>query len=279
MLSLIGAACSSGPGLPAPFDGTVQVGFKPTAPGMSEFLGTSGNFQGFEPKLVEHVLGDAGVEYNSVLVTAESWQDALGDGNTNHNRVDLVVADISDTAGREKGFDMAGPYLKTPQGALTSAAHPAVVKRQEDLAPLRICTVANTTSRALVDKEVKPRVRLDGHSPQDCLDDLNNGSADVFVSDYLVLRGIAMNKRENGKHPYALTEGKFGRMQYLMAVLPKGHTQACQWLRGRLDKYIKSSTWVAEMRSNFSFGTDETDGNLRQDFQPLISTADNLCTA
>ncbi|MFI0912560.1 hypothetical protein [Streptomyces abikoensis] len=68
-------------------------------------------------------------------------------------------------------------------------------------------------------------------------------------------------------------------MQSLMAVLQKGPTQACQWLRGKLDKYIKSSAWVDSLHMNFNFGTDETEGNLRQDFQSLISTADNLCAA
>ncbi|MFF4407494.1 substrate-binding periplasmic protein [Streptomyces sp. NPDC001404] len=273
------AACSSKPDRPAPFNRTVQVGFKAAAPGMSDYQYADGIFQGFEPDLVGDVLGDAGVQHSRVLVTAESWQDALGDGNTNHNRVDLVVADISDTAGREKGFDMAGPYLMTPLGALTSAGHPVVVKRQEDLVALRVCTVAKTTPRAFVEIEVKPRVSRDGHSPQDCLQDLDNGSADVFVSDYLPLRGIAENKKVNGKRSYVITDGKFGKTQFLVAVLQKGHTRACQWLRSKLDKYVKSLKWVDNLRRNFNFGTDETDDNLRQDFQPLISTSDNRCAA
>ncbi|MER7753807.1 transporter substrate-binding domain-containing protein [Kitasatospora sp. NPDC097643] len=272
------AACSSGADLPAPFDGRVQVGFKTAMPGMAVQM-TNGIFQGFEPKLVEKVLGDAGVKYSAVPVAATTWEDALVDGNTNHNGVDLVVADVSDTAERESKFDLAGPYLKTQLGALTSAAHPAVVKRQEDLVALRVCTVAKTTARALVDNEVKPKVSLDGQSPQDCLAALDGGTADVFVSDYLVLRGIAVNVKVNGQPPYAITEGKFGKVQFLVAALPKGHSAACQWLRSRLDTYMKSQAWVDGLRSSFSFEPQVTDDNLRQDFQPMTSAADNLCAA
>ncbi|MFC8451388.1 substrate-binding periplasmic protein [Kitasatospora sp. NPDC057223] len=270
------AACSSGPDRPAPFDGRVQVGFKTAIPGMS-VQNADGIFQGFEPRLVEKVLGDAGVKYSAVPVSAISWQDALVDGNTNHNGVDLVVADISVTDERRKKFDMAGPYLKTPLGALTSAAHPAAVRRQEDLVALRICTVAQTTARALVDNEIKPKVSLDGQSTQQCLDHLDDGSADVFVSDYLPLRGIAVNLQVDGRLPYAITDGKFGKVQLLAAALPKGHAEACTWLRSRLDTYMKSQEWVTELRSSFNFGPDVTDGNLRQDFQPVTSTSDNLC--
>lgn len=276
VLPLALAACSSGPERPAPFDRTVRVGFKTAAPGMS-VQDPNGIFQGFEPRLVAKVLGDAGVPYSSVPLSAQTWQDALPDGNTNHNGADVVVADISDTAEREQNFDLAGPYLKTPLGALTLAAHPVAVQRQEDLTPLRVCTIAKTTARALIDNEVKPKVSVDALFPDDCLKALNDGTADVFVSDYLVLRGMAVNVKVNGQAPYAMADGRFGKVQTLVAALPPGHTSACQWLRGRLDAYVKSQAWATELRSNFAFGPDVSDDNLRQDFQPLISASDNLC--
>ncbi|MEE1784569.1 transporter substrate-binding domain-containing protein [Streptomyces sp. SP17BM10] len=277
VLPLVLVACSSGPVRPAPFDGTVRVGFKTAAPGMS-VQDPNGIFRGFEPRLVAKVLGDAGVNYSSVPLSAQTWQDALLDGNTNHNGVDVVVADISDTADREQKFDLAGPYLKTPLGALLPAAASTIkVQRQEDLSGLRVCTIARTTARALIDNEVKPKVSVDALVPDDCLKALDDGTADVFVSDYLVLRGMAVNVKVNGQTPYVMAEGRFGRVQTLVAALPPGHTSACQWLRGRLDAYVKSQAWVTELRSNFNFGADVTDDNLRQEFQPLISVSDNLC--
>ncbi|MFF2041958.1 transporter substrate-binding domain-containing protein [Kitasatospora sp. NPDC058170] len=273
------AACSSGPDRPAPFDRRIQIGFKSAMPGMSDQL-SNGIFRGFEPRLVERVLGDAGVQYTSVLLAATTWEDALDDGNTNHNGVDLVVADISNTDERKGRFDLVGPYLKTRLGALMPAAHPTVVRRQEDLTPLRVCTVANTTARSLIEKEVKPRVPVDGQSHQQCLERLDDGSADVFVSDYLVMRGIALNLRTaEGKPRYAVAEGKFGKEQSLVAALPKGHGEACRWLRGRIGAYLNSQAWVDELRSSFSFGPDDTDANLRGEFQPVTSTADGLCDA
>ncbi|MFB6893644.1 substrate-binding periplasmic protein [Kitasatospora sp. NPDC056327] len=272
------AACASGPDLPKPFDRKIQVGFKTAAPGLS-VQAEDGIYRGFEPSLVNAVLGSAGVKYSSAPVSATSWEDALKDGDTNRNGVDLVVADVSVTDGRKSDFDLAGPYLQTPLGALTQAAHPAVVQQQEDLIPLRVCTVAETTARSLVDEEVKPKVSVDGKSPQDCLGHLDDGSADVFVSDYLVLRGMAVNLKSNGQSPYVMTEGTFGKMQLLVAVLPKGHSEACEWLRVRLDTYMKSQAWVAGLRSYLGFGSDVSDDNLRQRFQPTTSSASGYCDA
>ncbi|MEV7026915.1 transporter substrate-binding domain-containing protein [Kitasatospora sp. NPDC093558] len=279
VLPLLLAACSSGPDRPGPFDQTVRIGFKTAAPGMS-VQDPNGIFQGFEPRMVAKVMGDAGVKYSSVPLSAQSWQDALLDGNTNHNGVDLVVADISDTAEREQKFDLVGPYLKTPLGALTLAAHPVTVQHQEDLSPLRVCTVAQTTARSFVDNEIspKPNQPIDAKYPDDCLNALNAGSVDAFVSDYLVLRGMAVNVKVNGQAPYVMADGRFGKVQTLVAALPPGHTSGCQWLRSRLDAYVNSSAWVTELRSNFNFGLDVSDVNLRDAFQPLISTSDNLCS-
>ncbi|QKW19231.1 transporter substrate-binding domain-containing protein [Kitasatospora sp. NA04385] len=280
-LLLLGTAASgcSGGGDDPPFDSLpVKVGFKTDRPGMSEFT-DKGVYDGFEPHLTMKVLGSRKLDYTSLTVTTANWEDALTDGKANHNKVDLVVADVSERDSLKRDYDLAGPYLQTPLGVLLKAGDTRAVAKSEDLKPLRVCVTGGTTAEAQL-KDIGPRVTVTGTDLRECLARVDDDTADAVLSDYLVLQGVAANSGGGGQRAYRVArDAHIGKTQFLMMVLPKGHRKACELLRGAINDYLQDPDWMNALRTSFGFGPDFTDKELRDTFKPVTTSAGDRCSA
>ncbi|MFE1318497.1 transporter substrate-binding domain-containing protein [Kitasatospora phosalacinea] len=264
---------------PKPFDNLpVKVGFKTDRPGMSEFT-DKGVYDGFEPHLTMKVLGSRKIDYTSLTVTTANWEDALTDGKANHNKVDLVVADISERDSLKQDYDLAGPYLQTPLGVLLKADDTRTVATSDDLKPLRVCVSPGTTAEAQL-RDIGPRVTVTGTNLKECLARVDDDTADAVLSDYLVLQGVAANSGSGGRRAYRVArDAHIGKTQFLMMVLPKGHRKACELLREAINDYLQDPDWMNALRSSFAFGPDFTDKELRDTFKPVTTSAGDRCSA
>lgn len=278
LLAATALGCSSG-GDPAPFESLpVKVGFKIDRPGMSDLTG-QGTYDGFEPHLTMKVLGSRNLDYTSLTVTTANWQDALSDGKANHNKVDLVIADVSEREDLKQDFDLAGPYLQTPLGVLLKAGDTRTVAKAEDLKPLAVCVTEKTTAAATL-QEIGPRVTVTEAGLKECLARVDDGTADAVLSDYLVLQGVAVNSGSGGQRAYRVArDAHIGKTQYLMMVLPKGHRKACELLRSAINDYLQDPDWMNALRQNFGFGPDFTNDELRDTFKPVTTSVGNRCSA
>ncbi len=278
LLTATAVGCS-GDGSPSPFESLpVKVGFKIDRPGMSD-LTDKGVYDGFEPHLTMRVLDSRKIDYTSLTVTTANWVDALNDGKANHNKVDLVVADISERDSLKQEFDLAGPYLQTPLGVLLKADDDRTVAKSEDLKPLRVCVSANTTASAQL-QDIGPRVTVTGADLKECLARVDDGTADAVLSDYLVLQGVAVNSGSGGRRAYRVArDAHIGKTQYLMMVLPKGHQKACTVLRQAINDYLQDPDWMIALRTYFGFGPEFTDKELRDTFKPVTTASGDRCSA
>ncbi|MFK0189669.1 transporter substrate-binding domain-containing protein [Kitasatospora sp. NPDC090308] len=277
LLATAASGCSDDTSKPFE-DLPVKVGFKTDRPGMSEFT-DKGVYDGFEPHLTMRVLGSRAIDYTSLTVTTANWEDALTDGSANHNKVDLVVADISERDSLKQDYDLAGPYLQTPLGVLLKAGDTRTVAKSDDLKPLRVCVSGGTTAEAQL-KDIGPRVTVTGADLKECLARVDDDTADAVLSDYLVLQGVAANSGTGGRRAYRVArDAHIGKTQFLMMVLPKGHRKACELLREAINDYLQDPDWMNTLRSSFAFGPDFTDKELRDTFKPVTTSAGDRCSA
>ncbi len=277
------AAAGCGGDDPAFSSNRINIGFKDHRPGMS--YSSDGVYDGFEPHLANAVVGMITVDgkpltYTAAEVTTANWQDALGDGRTNSNKVDLVIADISERDDLKKDYDLAGPYLQTPLGVLLKADDTRTVTKAEDLKALRVCVSADTTAEAQL-KEIGGLPPVLGKNTEQCLARIDDGTADAVLSDYLVLKGVAANSGSNGRRAYRVArDAHIGRTQYLMMVLPKGNQKACEQLRKAISAYLQTPDWMNSLRRYFDFApADFTDQELHDTFQPTTTAASDRCSA
>lgn len=283
LLAPAAAGCGGGD-KPAFSSDRINIGFKGDRPGMSEFT-DKGTYDGFEPHLATMVTGTIPVgskrlSYTATPVTTANWEDALLDGQANHNKADLVIADISERDDLKKEYDLAGPYLQTPLGVLLKADDTRTVAKAEDLRALRVCVSTGTTAEAQLN-EIGGLPPVHGENLTQCLARVDDGTADAVLSDYLVLKGVAANSGSNGRRAYRVArDAHIGKTQFLMMVLPKGHQKACEQLRKAINDYLQTPDWMNSLRRYFDFApADFTDKELRDTFQPITTSAGDRCAA
>ncbi|MFD5566057.1 transporter substrate-binding domain-containing protein [Kitasatospora griseola] len=264
---------------PDPFDSDpIKIGFKDGRPGMSVLTG-KGTYVGFEPHVAQKVVqGLLHRDFTSLPVTTADWQEALLDGKTNHNKVDLVIADISERDDLKKDFDLAGPYLQTPLGVLLKASDTREINKAEDLRPLAVCAQEKTTAYStLVNNGGRPPVTATDLTG--CMDRLNDGTAEAVLADYVVLQGIAINSGTGTAHAYRVPRNaRIGRPQYLMMMLPKGHQKACELLRQAIADYLKDTDWTTTLKEDLGLD-DFTNKEINDIFQPVTTSVDDRCSA
>jgi len=279
LLILAATAAGCGPhNPPDPFDSNpVKIGFKDGRPGMSD-LTSKGNYDGFEPHVAQKVFGLLQRDFTSLPVTTDNWRDALLNGKTNHNKVDLVVADISERDELKHDFDMAGPYLQTWLGVLVKADNDEPIKKVEDLRSVPVCVQEKTTAyQTLQDADIKPPVTAT--DLKGCMDRIKDGTARAVLADYAVLQGIAVNSGTGTQHDYKVVRDTWiGRPQYLMMMLPKGHQKACELLRQAIADYLQDTDWTTTLKQDLGLD-DFTNEEIRNRFQPVTNATSDDCSA
>lgn len=189
---------------------TVRVGVSADAPPFGVRRGK--NFQGFDIDIAESVLRELGMEtITYVPVTSEQRIPFLRNG-----QVDLVIASMTQTRGRESQVDFTIPYFQDGESLLVRSDSP--VKSYLDLKGVQVGVEAGTTALQYL-KQVAPEAELVPYPDADALRNaLESGKVSVISSDLLLLIGI----RKQCKDPasYRIAGQRFTTEPYAIAVPP-----------------------------------------------------------
>jgi ABC-type amino acid transport substrate-binding protein len=144
---------------------------------------------------IGHQLGIHGLKINWVPVTVQSRFEAVSKG-----RADMECGSSTMTLTRMKEVDFSSIIFVESTGLLVKAA--AGARSIQDLSGKKIAVVAGTTNERAINAQLKRR-QLDVtvvalKSRDEALGALEDGSADAFASDKLLLFGAATKAKDPG---------------------------------------------------------------------------------
>ena len=180
---------------------TVAVAYRSDAVPFS-FAGDKNVAEGFSIELCKRVVASIGrqlelqnLEIHWVPVTIQSRFDAVAQG-----RADLECGSSTITLSRQKQVDFSNIIFVESTGLLVKVG--AGVRAFSDLAGRRIAVIKGTTNEVAVDSALK-RAGLNASvlpfgSRDEALAALEQGKADAFASDKLLLVGAATGARNPG---------------------------------------------------------------------------------
>ena len=201
---------------------TIAIGYRADAVPFS-FTGASSQPDGFSIDLCKRVVNSIerqlkiqGLKINWVPVTVQSRFEAVAKG-----RADMECGSSTMTLGRMKEVDFSSVIFVETTGLLVKTA--AGLRSLSDMSGLKIAVVAGTTNERAIGAQLKRR-QLDAtvlpfKSRDEALAALEEGKADAFASDRLLLVGAATK----AKDPRSLSLlGDQLSMEPYAIVLPRG---------------------------------------------------------
>jgi ABC-type amino acid transport substrate-binding protein len=257
----------------------LDVGIKTYQPGLDWWPLGQDDPDGFEWSMISSILGLLGYRIRPVQMTSDDWEQMLDSGI-----VSVAVGSISDTAQRQARYLMAGPYMDGELAALTLRASHISLQPDDPLRGQTVCYVKSirpdepTTAQMyikLVSKTV-PFQTVTSTTTPGCLLDLEDRTATVFVSDAVILRGIAVHS------PSVYTSndlgGQFGEQQDYMIAFARtaAMSQLCTRVDRALAAYLNQGWWT-DFSNNLG-GTIADQEQIEEEYQPAASDIDQqLC--
>jgi ABC-type amino acid transport substrate-binding protein len=162
--------------------GVVRIGVKADTPPFGSRVG--GELVGFDIDLAHAISRSLGVRPELVAVSSGDRIEQLNGG-----RVDLLVASMTITRGRERSVDFSLPYFTAGQGLMVRRGSP--VQNYLDLSGRPVGAVRGSTSADRL-AALAPGARLQLFDHFDALlAALRNGQVEVISSDRVILLGLA----------------------------------------------------------------------------------------
>ena len=210
----------------------VRVGVSPDSPPFGARKG--GLYLGFDIDIAEAVLRGLGIEeIEYVPVTSGQRIPFLLEG-----KVDVVVASMTQTRGREAQVDFTIPYFQDGESLLVAADSP--VKTYQDLAGVRVGVEAGTTATIYL-KQVAPEAEIVEYADAAALREaLESGAETVVSTDLLLLIGMRKACKQPAKYRIAGT--RFTTEPYAMAV-PQDQSAWRNALNHQLLAIWEDGTW------------------------------------
>jgi len=220
--------------------GKLRIGISFDQPGLGMKNGDS--YSGFDVDTATYIARSLGVPAENI-----TWIQA-DPGNRESlltsGAVDMVLSTYSITDERKKVVDFAGPYFEAHQDLL--------VRRNEDeitgpetLNGRVLCSVAGTTSAALVKERFKGSIDLREYSKfSDCVAALARSEVDAVTTDDVILAGFAAEPEYKGKLKVV---GKgFSDESYGVGV-KKGDSDLVEKVNTALKAYIADGSWKTSL--------------------------------
>jgi glutamate transport system substrate-binding protein len=220
--------------------GHLRIGISFDQPGLGMKNGDS--YSGFDVDTATYVAKSLGVPPENI-----TWIQA-DPGNRESlltsGAVDLVFSTYSITDERKKVVDFAGPYFEAHQDLLVRRNEEEITG-PETLDGRVLCSVAGTTSAALVKERYKGRIDLREYSKfSDCVAALARSEVDAVTTDDVILAGFAAEPEYKGKLKVV---GKGFSDELYGVGVKKGDTELVDKVNTALKAYIADGSWKASL--------------------------------
>jgi ABC-type amino acid transport substrate-binding protein len=145
---------------------------------------------------IQQQLGLTDLKINWVVVTPANRLDMVAHGN-----IDLECGSTTNTLARQERVDFS--YMTFVDGGSLLVTETANITRLSDVAGKRIAVIPGTTTEKVMAEELQKAnitvqiVQVKEHS--DGLAALENGSADAYASDKVILIGLALSSKDPTK--------------------------------------------------------------------------------
>ncbi|GAA3704005.1 glutamate ABC transporter substrate-binding protein [Microlunatus aurantiacus] len=223
--------------------GTLRIGISFDQPGLSQKTGDT--YAGFDVDTATYVAKSLGVPAENI-----TWIEA-DPGNRESlltsGAVDLVFSTYSITDERKQQVDFAGPYFEAHQDLLVRR-NEEEISGPETLSNRVLCSVAGTTSAALVKEKFKGTIDLREYAKfSDCVAALDRSEVDAVTTDDVILAGFAAEDQYKGKLKVV---GKGFSDELYGVGLKKGDTAMVDKVNTALKAYIDDGSWKASLAKN-----------------------------
>jgi polar amino acid transport system substrate-binding protein len=164
--------------------GVLKVGVKADAPpfGWKDEFG----FYGFDVDIANALAGELGIDtVEFVTVTSADRLDKVASGE-----IDMAIASMTITRGREEKVDFTIPYFQDGQGIMVRSG--STIADYEDLGGKTVGGVKGATSVANI-RQVQPECAVSEFGGyQEALKALRSERVDAVTSDMLILLGLRL---------------------------------------------------------------------------------------
>ena len=223
--------------------GSLRIGISFDQPGLGFKDGDT--YAGFDVDTATYVAKSLGVPTESITwIEADpgNRQSLLSSG-----AVDLVFSTYSITDERKQEIDFAGPYFEAHQDLLVRRNEEEITG-PETLSNRVLCSVAGTTSAALVKEKFKGTIDLREYAKfSDCVAALDRSEVDAVTTDDVILAGFAAEDQYKGRLKVV---GKGFSDELYGVGVKKGDTDLVDKVNTALKAYIDDGSWKASLAKN-----------------------------
>ena len=220
--------------------GSLRIGISFDQPGLG--LKDGDSYTGFDVDTATYVAKSLGVPAENI-----TWIEA-DPGNRESlltsGAVDLVFSTYSITDERKQTVDFSGPYFEAHQDLLVRRNEEEITG-PETLDNRVLCSVADTTSAALVKEKFKGTIDLREYSKfSDCVAALDRSEVDAVTTDDVILAGFAAEPKYRGK--LKVVGDGFSDELYGVGI-KKGDAAMVEKVNTALKAYIDDGSWKASL--------------------------------
>lgn len=208
-------------------DNTALARLNPNPTGLNDL------YTGFEPEIMKNIFPDCSLIF--VPVQTPLREQYLLDG-----RVDVIASTMSATSDRARRIRFTTAYYQTSQRALARSG--SGISWMCDSQVRTIAVISKTTAEDNV-KQVVSRSCQNGNSPniktfdshEVAVSAVQNGEADIFVSDDIILKAYAKSRPN-----LELVLNSFSRPEYIALATRLNDSQLNQYLRNNMARIYTS---------------------------------------
>ena len=221
--------------------GKIVVGVKFDQPGLGQKNPTTNKVEGFDVEIAKQIaLGIFGGSPNDIESKIEFREATTPNREVflENGTVDMVVATYTINDARKQRIDFAGPYYIAGQDILVKANDNSI-RRYEDLAGKKTCSVRNSTPAANVKRLVPTADLTEFDQYSDCVQALRDNRVQSVTTDNSILLGfVAASPTE-----FKIVGNKFTDEPYGIGV-KRGDDAFRNFINDRLEAIYANGEWA-----------------------------------
>jgi glutamate transport system substrate-binding protein len=230
--------------------GSIKIGVKIDQPGIGYQEPGADAPEGFDIEMGRIIAARLGIDEDKI-----EWVETVSDNREpflDQGTVDIVIASYSITDDRRKIVGQAGPYYVTGQQLLVREEDKDKITGPDDLQGIKVCSVEGSTSLARVEEEYGAQpVPFATYS--ECVDQLENKTADAVTTDGAILLGYAAEDPDN----LEVVGDAFSEERYGIGF-KKGDTEMCEFLNETIENSYDDGTWESAFEATLGQSGVET---------------------